>query len=684
MLGYLVSPNKQFVTKDCAPMTAGHLEVFLYETDDRATTYSDFNGTLNPVDIAIDANGRASVIADDGTAYRIEVYDASGALQWTVSPAFAGGDGAVAEIIADLSGCVRADVEQDFSDEQKALARENIGAVSLEDIPDDQVNADWDEDDPYSKSFIENKPDLSKFVRADIDQSFTDVEKAQARTNIGAVAADEVTGSIVYITWDGTTNIYSDIAPLMYAGKTVLVKNGNDIYVPLEYANNSRICFMSMPTSYVVYYLEFYPGGNPGFKKTTQVNAIIKYFNSNASDEDIWTGTAVNNGNLNVYEDANKERYIAGAVENGTITFYNINPDSQTLAYSFTRSGTYGNYTYSHTTIKAQQYPTVTHVPTSSEYRTTKAVRVALARIDNFAQTAENTPKTAEFEIICSTGDTTPNGNPNSSFSMHVLITAKQNGGPIKVDCHITGNNGWDMEGAMPTISAYDTNNSNGVVIWFGLMSSGVWQDFEHTHVTLVNLKPDVKTLGTLDSVKSYANPIWHPDTVSSLPSNIVGGVLNVADIPIGIGNAVTMGTIGPVKFTSYYYTKSNTYSTMYAFNIRNAIQNDELTIDCADAMIVYPFREWNGAPSGSWYDDITQIGTVQTGSSANMAFTCGVSNEWETSVTEPFFIEGFFRIASTVYGKKYTYKYSLDKNNNNGWLFFKIELINIEDIPHV
>lgn len=163
--------------------------------------------------------------------------------------------------------------------------------------------------------------------------------------------------------------------------------------------------------------------------------------------------------------------------------------------------------------------------------------------------------------------------------------------------------------------------------------------------------------------------------------NRIVGGVLAVADIPIGIGNAVTMGTIGPVKFTSYYYTKSNTYSTMYAFNIRNAILDDVLTIDCADAMIIYPFREWNGAPSGSWYDDITQTGTVQTNLSANMAFTCGVANDWETSVTESFFIEGFFRIASTIYAKKYTYKYSLDKNNNNGWLFYKIELINIEDI---
>lgn len=244
MLGYLVSPNKQFVTKDGAPMTAGHLEVYLYETDDRATTYSDFNGTLNPADIAIDANGRASVIADDGTTYRIEVYDASGALQWTVSPAFAGGDGAVAEIIADLSGCVRADVEQDFSDAQKALARENIGAVSLEDIPDDQVNADWDEDDPDKKSFIENKPDLSKFVRADIEQNFSDAQKAQARKNIGAVA---------YIAWDGTytDNKYAEIRAAYNAGRAVLLYRGEDQFSAVVTKGVHQYTFMHIDKTYV-------------------------------------------------------------------------------------------------------------------------------------------------------------------------------------------------------------------------------------------------------------------------------------------------------------------------------------------------------------------------------------------------------------------------------------------------
>ena len=346
-------------------------------------------------------------------------------------------------------------------------------------------------------------------------QNFSTAQKAQARANIGAASANE--GNSAILEWDGTSRLYDQIKELVDAGQIVFIKKSQYYYTPLEGLPSGRFCFVSMPTYYVVYYLEFYPSGHPtGFSETTQVNATIKYFNSPDSDETIWTGTSGNARNLNVYEDTNRERYISGKFVGDTITFYNMNPDSETLAYAFTRSGTSGNYTYTHTVIKAQQYPTVTHVPTSSEYRTTKAVRVALAYLDKFAQTAENTPKTAEFEIICSTGDTTPNGNPNSSFSMHVLVFAKQNGGPIKVDCNITGNNGWDMEGAMPTISAYDTNNSNGVIIFFGLMNSGVWQDFEQTYVTVVNMKPDVTTLATVDSVKSYADPVWHPDTASS------------------------------------------------------------------------------------------------------------------------------------------------------------------------
>lgn len=701
---YLFDPNKQFQGRDGLNLVAGVLRVYLDGTDDHATTYKNFDGGLNENDIVLDNDGRAVVIVDSSRTYRLEVRDRSGDLLWTTTGLVPGG-GYIDEGISNLN----------YNDEAKAhkfvtSVSEANGVISVErgqpvigDVDGLQTELNGKEStsnkkqsiDPTSTTEYPSSKAVADAIAASRDtlkginfylegasEPFAEYSPtANADTDVHIPVN---VGNSAILEWDGTSRLYDDIEEAVDAGKIVFIKKDQYYYTLIEATASGRFCFVSMPTYYVVYYLEFYPSAHPtGFSETTWVNATIKFFNSSDSDETIWTGTSGNARNLNVYEDTNKERYISGRFVGDTITFYNMNPDSQTLAYAFTSSGTYGNYTYSHTVIKAQQYPIVTYEKTSSEYNDPKAVRVALARIDNFAQTAENTPKTAEFEIICSTGDTTPNGNPNSSFSMHVLVTAKQNGGPIKVDCRITGNNGWDMEGAMPTISAYDTNNSNGVIVFFGLMSSGVWQDFEQTYVTLVNMKPDVKTLGTIDSVKSYADPVWHPDTVSSLPSNMVGGMLNVNDVPIrttDFSNAGVMGTIGPLTFKSFYYTKTNTYSTMYTFGAWNAFQADTVHIEEAQARIVYPFREFNGAPSGSWYDSITQIGNISTGSHADMAFTCGYQESWETYVSENFYIEGWMRVTSALLGKTYTYKYTIDKDNTQGWIWFKIELIQVED----
>ena len=701
---YLFDPNKQFQGRDGLNLVAGVLRVYLDGTDDHATTYKNFDGGLNENDIVLDNDGRAVVIVDSSMTYRLEVRDRSGDLLWTTTGLVPGG-GYIDEGISGLN----------YNDEAEAhkfvtSVSEANGVISVERRQPAIGDVDGLQTELYGKESTSNK-------KQSIDPTST-TEYPSSKAVADAIAASRDTlkginfylegasepfaeysptanadtdvhipvnvGNSAILEWDGTSRLYDQIEELVDAGKIVFIKTDRFYYTLIETTASGRFCFVSMPTYYVVYYLEFYPSAHPtGFSETTQVNATIKFFNSPDSDETIWTGTSGNARNLNVYEDTNKERYISGKFVGDTITFYNMNPDSKTLAYAFTRSGTYPNYTYSHTVISAQQYPIVTYVKTSSEYNDPKAVRVALARLDNFAQTAENTPKVAEFEIICSTGDTTPNGNANSSFSMRVLVTAKQNGGPIKVDCRITGNNGWDMEGAMPTISAYDTNNSNGVVVFFGLMSSGIWQDFEQTYVTVVNMKPDVKTLGTIDSVKSYADPVWHPDTVSSLPSNMVGGMLNVNDVPIrttDFSNAVVMGTIGPLTFKSFYYTKTSTYSAMYTFGAWNAFQADTVHIEEAQARIVYPFREFNGAPSGSWYDTVTQIGDISTGAHADMAFTLGEYNEWETSVSENFYIEGWMRVTSALLGKTYTYKYTIDKDNTQGWIWFKIELIQVED----
>ena len=84
-LAFLFDPNKQFQSLGGVNEVGGFLRVYLNGTDDAATTYKDFNGTLNEADIVLDANGRAVVIVDNTKTYRLEVYNRLGGLMWTVS-----------------------------------------------------------------------------------------------------------------------------------------------------------------------------------------------------------------------------------------------------------------------------------------------------------------------------------------------------------------------------------------------------------------------------------------------------------------------------------------------------------------------------------------------------------------------------------------------------------------------
>lgn len=88
----LYPDTTQLQAKDGHNLTAGWVEVYLAGTDDPATTYADFNGTVNPQRIIVDDNGRFCAIVDKSKAYRVEVYDADGMLQWTTEPVWCTGN----------------------------------------------------------------------------------------------------------------------------------------------------------------------------------------------------------------------------------------------------------------------------------------------------------------------------------------------------------------------------------------------------------------------------------------------------------------------------------------------------------------------------------------------------------------------------------------------------------------
>ena len=536
---YLFDPNKQFQGRDGLNLVAGILRVYLNGTDDHATSYKNFDGGLIENDIVLDNDGRAVVIVDSSRTYRLEVRDRSGDLLWTTTGLVPGG-GYIDDGISGLNYNDEAEAHRFVKSVSEANGVISVqrGQPVISDVDGLQTELDGKEStsnkkqsiDPTSTTEYPSSKAVADAITASRDtlkgiNFYLEGESEPfAEYSPTANAATDVqipvnVGNSAILEWDGTSRLYDDIEEAVGDGKIVFIKKDQYFYTLIEATASGRFCFVSMPTYYVVYYLEFYPSAHPtGFSETTQVNATAKYYTYSMTDEAIYTGTAANRSlGLQVFTDGNGQQYIYGGEYSDKFYYFAMNPENTFLCYEFSRTGTSPNYTYSRRIIVAQVHPVIKYVKTSSEYNDQKVVRVALCVLDDFSGDVYNLAQQAEFEIQCTTGSTTPNGNANSSFSMHVLVTAKQNGGHIKVDCRITGNNGWDFANAEPTISAYDTNDGNGVIVYFGLMKNGVWQDFEETYVTLVNLKPRIATLGTTDSVKDYADPTWHPETENTV-----------------------------------------------------------------------------------------------------------------------------------------------------------------------
>ena len=223
MLGYLVDPQKQFIGKGGVPMAAGHVEVFLVGTDDHAVTYRNFDGGINGAEIALDANGRAVIIADSSQAYRVEVYDDSGMLQWTVSPAlvgagsFVGLDGKADKVNGAVAGDVAGlDSEGNLTD--TGIPANDVYQFPSGGIPKNDLASVVKDSLDKADSSVQ-PDDIVKRVRVDAAQTFNDTEKAQGRSNIGAGTYSK----------PGSGIPYSDMAS---AVQTLLTRAGNAYILP--------------------------------------------------------------------------------------------------------------------------------------------------------------------------------------------------------------------------------------------------------------------------------------------------------------------------------------------------------------------------------------------------------------------------------------------------------------------
>ena len=144
-LAYLIDPLHQYQNRAGVNNVNGFIKVFYAGTDDSATTYKDFNGTLNPKNIPIDNAGRAVIVVDSSKVYRLEMYLPDGSLEFTQYPIFpmSGGGGGMTGI----------DIES--SDGSISVEKTTEGGITTFDL---SVSADDPQYAGWAKCALANEP----------------------------------------------------------------------------------------------------------------------------------------------------------------------------------------------------------------------------------------------------------------------------------------------------------------------------------------------------------------------------------------------------------------------------------------------------------------------------------------------------------------------------------------------
>ena len=103
-LAYLLSPTFQFSNVSGRPLTDGYVNVYISGTRSKYYAFSDFDGTLHPFNIPLNALGSAVILVSPAHSYDIYVYNSVGTLQmsrYNITPAT--GEGTVITDVTTLT-----------------------------------------------------------------------------------------------------------------------------------------------------------------------------------------------------------------------------------------------------------------------------------------------------------------------------------------------------------------------------------------------------------------------------------------------------------------------------------------------------------------------------------------------------------------------------------------------------
>lgn len=178
---YLLAPTFQFVNSAGKPITGGWMEVYIHGTRTKYYCVSDWDGTLHPFKIPLDSLGSNIVLASPAFAYDVYVYNRFGSLimsRYNVIPVNGGGATGVVPVnitIESEDNTVDIEVSGNVYNISISGTIDKLDTVSasVEELREviatglTQVQSDWEETDPSSPAYIQNKPDKVSLIAGD-------------------------------------------------------------------------------------------------------------------------------------------------------------------------------------------------------------------------------------------------------------------------------------------------------------------------------------------------------------------------------------------------------------------------------------------------------------------------------------------------------------------------------------
>lgn len=204
---YLISPTFQFMNVSGKPLVDGYINLYISGTRSKYYAFSDFEGTLHPFNIPLNALGSAVILVSPAHSYDIYVYNALGTLQmsrYNITPATGEGtvitdvttltskDGTV-DIKAnsstdyDLSIATKIAELKQYTDQAKNDAIESAN-TSIADLNDKKK--DKQDELNFNGSATKTVKKITQYPNGELDVEFEDIDLPQEVPNVNITSED--------------------------------------------------------------------------------------------------------------------------------------------------------------------------------------------------------------------------------------------------------------------------------------------------------------------------------------------------------------------------------------------------------------------------------------------------------------------------------------------------------------